>query len=179
MNQLSAIGFADATVFAAYAQNANDRLGNIDFVFENVGPNTAYIRLMNFDGVTSPSGWAAVDTTTVSGAGFTTGFLGFAVAPGGTLTRSYVLLSKRVGFFGSGNTTVNISAIIRNKSDLRNAQIDIVAVGRKGWGYDQGFNKAELKKKWGTIPSVSTVNNTQAGLDGLVSGADPTGPFGP
>ncbi len=180
MNQLSSVGFGtDANVFAAYAQNANDKLGNIDFVFENTGANTAYIRLMNYTGNTAPSGWAAIDTSIVSGFGFTTGFQGFAVAPGGTVTRSYVLLSQRIGFFGSGNTTVNISASIRNKSDLRNAQIDIVAVGREGWGFDQGFNKAELTKKWGTIASVSTVNNVNAGLDGLPNQPSPTGPYGP
>ena len=180
MNQLSSVGFGvDATVFSAYAQNANDKLGNIDFVFENTGPNTAYIRLMNYTGITPPSGWASIDTSIVSGYGFTTGFQGFAVAPGGTLTRSYVLLNQRVGFFGSGNTTVNISASIRNPSDLRNAQIDIVAVGREGWGFDQGFNKADLTKLWNTIAPVSTVNNFTAPLDGLPNVPAPTGPYGP
>lgn len=178
MNQLSSIGFgSDATVFAAYAQNANDKLGNIDFVFENVGPNTAYIRLMQYDGTTSPSGWAVIDTTCPT-TPFSTDWLGVAVAPGGTVTKSYVLLSQRVGFFGSGNTLVNISAVIRNKADLRNAQIDIVAVGRKGWGYDEGFNKADLKKKWKTVAAVSTVSNVTAG-QGLINVADNTGPGGP
>jgi hypothetical protein len=78
------------------------------------------------------------------------------VVPGGVITKSYVLLSKRVAFFGSGNTSVNVSAVIRNKADLRNAQIDIVAVGRRGWGYDEGFNKLELKKKWGTVAGPAT-----------------------
>lgn len=152
MNQLSSIGFgSDASVFAGYAQSAGDKLGNLDFVFENTGPNTAYLRLMQYDGVTSPSGFAQV------GAWIT-------VVPGGCLTQSYVLLSKRVGFFGSGNTTVNISTVIRNKADLRNAQIDIVAVGRRGWGYDEGYNKLELKKKWGTVPGpASTSGSHDAG----------------
>lgn len=152
MNQLSAIGFGpDATVFAGYAQSANDKLGNIDFVFENTGPNSAYVKLMQYDGTTSPSGYALVGSA-------------FTVVPGGQVTKSYVLLSKRVAFFGSGNTTVNISSVIRNKADLRDAQIDIVAVGRKGWGYDDAFNKLELKKKWGTVSGpASTQNNTQAG----------------
>ena len=166
MNQLSSIGFGtNANVFAGYAQSAGDKLGNIDFVFENTGPNVAYIRLMQYDGVTSPSGFATLDSahTTAVGA-IAAGFQGFAIVPGGTLTRSYVLLSKKIGFFGSGNTTVNISTVIRNKSDLRNAQIDIVAVGRRGWGYDEGFNKLELKKKWGTIPGPTTTDhNINAG----------------
>jgi len=179
MNQQSSIGFGpDANVFAAYAQNANDKLGNIDFVFENTGPNTAYIRLMQYDGSTSPSGWAAIDTS-VTAAPFATDWVGFAVAPGGTITRSYVLLTQRVGFFGSGNTTVNISTVIRNKADLRNAQIDIVAVGRKGWGYDEGFNKAELRKKWGGVGGQpNTATTIQAG-QGLINQPDNTGPTGP
>lgn len=152
MNQLSSIGFGvDANVFAGYAQAANDKLGNIDFVFENTGANQAYIKLMQYDGVTSPSGFAVVG-------------LPFTVVPGGTVTQSYVLLSKRVGFFGSGNTSVNVSSVIRNKADLRNAQIDIVAVGRRGWGYDEGFNRLELKKKWGTVAGPSTTSgNIDAG----------------
>lgn len=157
MNQLSSIGFGtDATVFAGYAQSANDKLGNIDFVFENTGPNQAYIQLMQYDGVTAPSGYALVGSA-------------FTVVPGGALTKSYVLLNKRVAFFGSGNTSVNVSAVIRNKADLRDAQIDIVAVGRRGWGYDDGFNKLELQKKWGSVAGpASTVNNIQAG-NGLIN----------
>jgi len=156
MNQLSSVGFGtDATVFAAYAQSANDKLGNIDFVFENTGPNQAYIKLMQYDGTSSPSGFALV------GAAFT-------VAPGGSITKSYVLLNKRVAFFGSGSTTVNVSAVIRNKADLRNAQIDIVASGRKGWGYDDAFNKAELQKKWGSVGGPTTtsggITNAGAGI---------------
>ena len=152
MNQLSAIGFgADATVFAGYAQSANERLGNIDFLFENTGPNTAYIKLGQWDGTTSPSGYATVGTP-------------FTVVPGGVKTVSFVLLSKKVAFFGSGNTSVNISSVLRNKADLRGGQIDIVAVGRQGWGYDDAFNKAELQKKWGSVGApASTASNTQAG----------------
>jgi hypothetical protein len=160
MNQLSSIGFGtDANVFAGYAQSANDRLGNIDFVFENTGANQAYIKLGQYDGSTSPSGYATV------GAPFT-------VAPGGVITKSYVLLSKRVAFFGSGSTTVNISAVIRNKADLRGGQIDIVAGGRKGWGLDPAFDAPQLTKKWGSVPTVSTSGgNINAGAGNI----SPTG----
>ena len=161
MNQLSSIGFGpDATVFAGYAQSANDRLGNIDFVFENTGANQAYIKLAQYDGTTSPSGYAQIGDA-------------FTVAAGGVITKSYVLLSKRVAFFGSGNTTVNISTVIRNKADLRGAQIDIVAVGRKGWGLDPAFNPPELTKKWGSVTGVATSGgNISAGAGPIV----PTGP---
>ena len=58
--------------------------------------------------------------------------------------------------------------MLRNKADLRGAQIDIVAVGRRGWGVDEGWNANELVKKWGSVTGpVSTVSNISAG-PGLV-----------
>ena len=164
MNQVSSVPFGpDASVFQGYAEAANDRLGAVDFVFENTGPNTAFIRLAQYDAATSPSGFATIDTT-YTAAPFTTDFQGFAVAPGGTVTRHYVLLSKRICFFGSGNTIVNISSVLRNKSDLRGAQIDIVAVGRRSWGYDEGWNRNELIKKWGSVAGpATTLGNIDAG----------------
>jgi hypothetical protein len=171
LNQVSSVPFGtDAAVFQAYAESANDRLGAIDFVFENTGPNTAYINLGQYDGKTSPSGFATIDTTyTTAIPGLSTGgFRGFIVAPGGTATRHYVLVSKRVAFFGSGNTIVNISSVQRNKSDLRGAQIDLVAVGRRGWGYDEAWNRNELIKKWGgfvagVLPDTKTTINAGPG----------------
>jgi hypothetical protein len=160
MNQVSTVSFStDATVLSGYAQAANERLGNVDFMFENTGNIAAFVQVRQFDG-TAPSGYSNV------GGGVT-------IQPRGTLTRSYSLLTKRVGFFGSGvaatvtlpdgtsrfvsATSVNISANIRNKGDIRGAQIDIVATGRKGWGYDDAFNKGELTKKWGSPPDRSDI----------------------
>jgi hypothetical protein len=160
MNQVSAVGFGlDATVFSGYAQSANERLGNIDFIVENTGANTLYMILGQYDGNTSPSGFAHVGSA-------------FVVVPGGVKTQSYSLVSKRIGFFGSGNTKTdlsgvatstkaNITAVLRNKSDLRGAQIDIVATGRRGWTYDEGWNKFELKKKWGAV-KTPVANGAQA-----------------
>lgn len=165
MNQVSAIGFGpDAQVFAGYAQSANERLGNIDFIVENTGSTTLYMTLGQWDGNTSPSGFAKVGTA-------------FVVVPGGTQTKSYSLVSKRIGFFGSGNTATNLSgtatsakanvtAVLRNKADLRGAQIDIVATGRKGWGYDEGWNKLELKKKWGSVSNAGATG-AQAGTGNI------------
>lgn len=156
MNQISSVGFGpDATVLAGYAQSANERLGNIDFVYENTGTNSAYIKVGQFDGVTSPSGYKDVGNAVT-------------VVPGGTLTRSFTFISKRIGFFGSGNTKVNISAVIRNKGDLRGAQIDIVPVGRRSWGYDQAFDRPQLTKQWGTVGGVNTASTTDAGT-GLIN----------
>lgn len=156
MNQLSSIGFGtDANVLAGYAQSTNDRLGNIDFIFENRGNVAAFIKVCQFDGVTSPSGYAQI------GAGST-------VAAGGAVTRSFNLLSKRIGFFGSGvggSTSVNISTSMRNKGDLRGSQVDIVATGRKGWGYDEAFNRPELTKKWfGLTPSTGNIDPNSPGV---------------
>lgn len=151
MNQLSAIGFGvDADVFAGYAQSANDRLGDIDLVVENTGSTTLYMVVRQYDGNTSPSGFANVGDA-------------FVVVPGGTQSKHFNLLNKRIGFFGSGNTATdlsgtatsakaNISTALRNKADLRGAQISIVAGGRRGWGFDEGFDSHTLAKKFGTPP---------------------------
>ena len=152
MNQISTVAFGpDANVHSGYAESAGDRLGTLDFQFENTGPNAAYIRLMAYDGQTSPSGYAYVGAAEYTS---DTAFKGFKVVPGGTVTKHVSLLSKRVAFFGSGNTTVNITPVLRNKADLRGAQIDIVATGRRSWGYDEGWDKKELKKKWGAYPAA-------------------------
>lgn len=166
---------------------ANERLGAIDFVFENTGLIPAYIKVMAYVGpTTTPSGYSdvlpldaqAYNNVTASPpssaiTGFTTVGAPFVLQPKGCITRSYNLLSKRVGFFGSGiagnvtqqiapyqtlrvsTTTVNITAVIRNPSDLRGAQIDISPVGRQGWGYDPGMNSSELTKKWGSVNSTT------------------------
>lgn len=165
---------------------ANERLGAIDFTFENTGNIAAYIKVMAYVGpTTTPSGYSDVmpldanSMPNVAGAspagtisGFTTVGPPVVVAARGAITRSYNLLSKRIGFFGSGiaatvtingvatkvsSTTVNVSASIRNKSDIRGAQIDISQVGRQGWGFDQGFNTPNLTKKWGSISSTTGI----------------------
>lgn len=164
MNQASLIPFGtDASRLAGYAQSANERLGAIDFVFENTGRVNAYIRVKQFVArTTTPSGYSDV---TPLGIGTYVG-PEITVAAGGVVTRSYNLLSKVIGFFGSGvaatingvvvrSTTVNISAVLRNKADLRGAQIDIAQVGRQGWGYDMAFNTPNLTKKWGILDGTT------------------------
>lgn len=140
MNQLSCVSFgSDASVFSGYAQAAGDRLGSVDFVFENTGRKNAYIILKEI---------GASSATAVGSA--------FTVVAGGRYTPpTYNLLSKRVGFFGSGvggSTTVNISVVLTNKADLRGAMIDIVNSGRKGWGWDYAYSKPSTAKYWGQPP---------------------------
>lgn len=154
MNQLSSIYFgSDGNSLRAYAQAANERLGTVDFLVENTGDIALVVQLRKFDGTTSPSGYGNIGAQTT-------------VNPRGRRSISYTLLGKRVGFFGSGvaasvtvggvtkyvtSTSANISAVVHNKGDLRGAQIDIVAVGRKSWAYDEAYPYGELKKKWGTV----------------------------
>lgn len=189
MNQASLVPFGtDASRLAGYAMTANERLGAIDFSFENTGNIAAYIKVMSYVGATTtPSGYAdvlpldseAMNNVTQSPpssaiTGFTQVGPPLVVAAKGVLTRSYNLLSKRIGFFGSGiaatvtingvstkvsSTTVNISANIRNKGDIRGAQIDISQVARQGWGYDPAFNTPNLTKKWGSVDSVTGAIN--------------------
>jgi len=150
MNQLSSIGFgSDIQVLAGYAQYANSALGNVDILLENTGSNTLTFVAKEYP-VTAAKGG-------VSGYGVVGDFI--TVVPKGVRTVSYNVVSKRIGFFGSGNTTANVSINFRNKADLRGAQIDIVATGRRGWGFDDGFNRPELTKKWGRQPDDPTSPN--------------------
>jgi hypothetical protein len=142
---------------AGYAQAINDRLGNFDLVVENTGDNTLWMIVRSQQhGVTAfTSGYGDVGSW-------------FTVAPRGVQTKSYSLVDKRVGFFGSGrnssavasSTKANVSVVLRNKADLRGAGIDIVTMGRRGWGVDEAFDAPTLTKKWGAPPdSPSTVFN--------------------
>jgi hypothetical protein len=139
MNQVSKIPFGnDASVMAGYAYRAGDRLGRFDLVIENTGDNVLSMQVRE---AVSPSGFSNL------GAFFT-------VNPGGTVTKSYTLLSEKVAFFGSGNTVANVSTVIRNKANLRGAEIDIVVTGRKGWGFDEGFDQNAFKPNWGSPDSL-------------------------
>jgi len=213
MNQASAVPFnTDASRLAGYAMTANERLGAVYFVFENTGVIPAYIKVMSYVGpTTTPSGYSDVlplqaqaqagDTqTTPSGAitGFTSVGPPFILAPRGVLTRSYNLLTQRIGFFGSGiaatvaqqtapyqsllvrSTTVNITAVLRNPADLRGAQIDINTVSRQGWGFDPAFDTPNLTKKWGSVSATTGLINLSGANynEPLSSGGTANGPNG-
>jgi hypothetical protein len=146
LNQQSIIGFGpDASALAGYVNATGERLGAFDLVIENTGDNTLTLSLKEFNGTTAPSGWINL-----------AGQVAFTVVGRGRSTKSIRSMNKRVGFFGSGNTTANISTVIANHGDLRGAQIDIVAVGRRGWGYDQGFDPKTTRAGWGAAPDSST-----------------------
>lgn len=191
---------------------ANERLGAIDFQFENVGSIPAYIKVMAYIGpTTTPSGYSdvtpldneAMNNVTANPpssaiTGFTTVGPPFVIQPKGCLTRSYNLVSKRIGFFGSGiagnvtqqiapyqtlrvsSTVVNITAVIRNPAALAGGQIDINAMGRQGWGYDPAYNTPELTKKWGAVdPVTGLINVSSANYnEPLPTGVSASGPSG-
>ena len=144
MNQLSSVPFGtDATQLAGYAQFANASLGNVDVIIENTGSNTLYFVLKEYPIPASVFG---------SVSGYCNVGPAVTVVPCGVRTVSYNLVSKRVGFFGSGSTVANLTLVFRNKGDIRGAQIDLVVTGRRGWGYDDGFQRGTLTKRWGSPP---------------------------
>jgi hypothetical protein len=134
-NQASTIPFGtDATTLAGYAVRDNGRLGNIDLMVENTGANSLYFVVKE---QTNPSGAFVAVSTPIT------------VVPKGLKTVSLNLLSKKVGFFGSGNTTANIQLTQRNPSNLSGAQWDIVVTGRRGWGYDAGLSAGDKAPNYG------------------------------
>lgn len=158
MNQISVIPLGtDASKLAGYSANNNDRLGRVDLVIENVGDNVASILVKQLDltaiayggsGSTPPSG---VTAATAGGAGggvqagtWTTIVALFTVAAKATKTIKLVVSNKTIGFFGSGNTIVNISPAMRNPANLRGAQFDIQQPGRAGYGFDVAFDTASF-----------------------------------
>jgi hypothetical protein len=141
-SQSSKVPFGvDASVLAGYAYAANARLGNIDLTLENTGLNTLTFQLKEWDGVTAPSGYYSVGGVQT-------------VVPGGVKTISYNIVAKRVGLFGSGGTTANVTFNFRNPADLRGAQIDLIVTGRRGWAWDDAFNRPELSRGFGPPPDA-------------------------
>lgn len=133
-SQVSTIGFgSDATTLAGYAFRANERLGNIDLQIDNTGSNPLYFVVKE---QTNPSG-AFVNVSTP-----------ITIVPRGLKTISLNLLSKKIGFFGSGNTTANVQFTQRNPSNLAGGQIDLVVTGRRGWGYDAGLSAGDKQPDW-------------------------------
>lgn len=173
MNQLSSISFGnDATVLRGYAQATNERLGYVQFLIENTGNIPLVFQLRQYDGTTSPSGYANIGAQQT-------------VNARGSKNVSYNLLSKRVGFFGSGvpanvtingvttyvtSTTANISVSWANKAQLDGRQIDLVATGRRGWTYDDAFARPELKKKWGTMSTGGAYAGNSGQIDATTEG---------
>ncbi len=139
-NQISLVPFGtDATVVAGYAVST-ERLGNVDLSFNNVGENTLYVKVAQFVSGSPNSSYSTIVPL-------------FSVVPKGTVTKSLVVFSKQLAFFGSGNTVANITPTFRNPSDLRGAQIDIAVQGKFGWGYDVAYDTAANEPIWPPLPS--------------------------
>jgi len=150
INQVSSIGFgSDISVMEGYVQAANERLGNFDLIIENRGANTLTILLKE-------CGLSAGGTGPYTPLG---GY--YTVVAGGIKSINLSVLSQRIGFFGSGNTTANFSTVIKNAADLRGAQIDIVATGRRGYGFDTANDTKAGRPKWGTVDGESSTTENQ------------------
>lgn len=167
--QLSTLSFgSDATVLAGYAVATNERCGSVDIQYQNVGDISVVVQVRGYDGVTSPSGYYNIGSQTT-------------VVARGQATVSYNFLSTQIGFFGSGiaaNITVpsnatgvggstvfrafgllDVGMVLRNTSDERGAQWDVVPVGRTGWALENAMQPATLTKKWGTVnPTTGAIN---------------------
>lgn len=149
MNQVSSISFGtDITRANGYLEYANERVGNIDLLIENTSDETLVFQ--------------AKVASTLTASGFTNVGSAVTVVPRGTKTVSYNILAKKFGFFGSGqnaagaavSVTANVTTILRNKADLRGAQVDINNAGRRGWGFDPIVNPPAIAKYWGNPPDA-------------------------
>ena len=165
MNQVSQVSFGpDITQANGYLQYGNERLGNLDLVIENTS---------DYDLV-----FQAKAASTLTNSGFANVGSAVTIKARGVKTLSYNILSKKFGFFGSGqdstgaarSVTANVTTVIRNKSDLRGAQVDLVNVGKRGWGSDQIFNDPAFFKYWGNPPDApngtTPPNNGYGGTSG-------------
>lgn len=137
--QSSTIPFGtDATVVAGYAYSTS-RLGNFNLQIENTGSNTLTMKVAQFVSG-NPSSYSLIVPW-------------FSVVPAGTVSKALVVNSQQIAFFGSGGTTANISFDYRNPSNLRGAQVDIVPIGRYGWGFDVDFDEASFLPDWPSLPT--------------------------
>lgn len=145
MKQSSIIPFGtDATKIAGYAY-ATERLGNVDLLIENTGDTTLSMKVAQFVSGSPTSSYSQIVPM-------------FTVVPGGNVTKQLVVAGAiapgpQIAFFGSGGTTANVTIVFRNPGNLRGVQVDIVPIGRFGWGFDVAFNQASFLPTWPTLPN--------------------------
>jgi len=135
--QLSNLGFGtDATTLSGFALRLNDRFGAVDLNFENVGQNTAVLFVREFvSGY--PSGSYPANATQYQGTALGSPI---SIPPSCTTTKHIVTASQQLGVFGSGNTQVNITIMLRNPADRRNPEVECIPVGKQNWGTAPGYN---------------------------------------
>jgi hypothetical protein len=146
--QLSNIGFgSDATTLSGYALRLNDRFGAVDLNFENVGQNTATLFVREF---LSGFPTSSYPTNALNYAGTILG-APISIAPSCVTTKHLVTASQQIGIFGSGNTQVNITIMLRNPADRRNPLIECIPIGKQNWGFAPGFNSNAFQ---GIYPNI-------------------------
>jgi hypothetical protein len=135
-NQVSTIPFGtNATKLSGYLYRFGDRLGNFDILIENTGKNDLYFV-------------AKEQTDTSSSGSFIPVCTPVTVVPKGLKTISLNVISKKIGFFGSGNTIANVQITFRNPSNLSGSGWDLVVTGHRGWGYDPGLSDGDKAPTW-------------------------------
>ena len=144
----------DPTKIVGYVSTTTDRLGPITLQFENhslsngntlladslagQGSNSAYVVVKYF----TPS---SVNATTGAMEGTWTQLLApFTIAPGGRKNVEAVVFAKKIGIFGSGNTAISLEVPHTHAAALRGGHIDVEPIGRQGWGFDAGVERAHM-----------------------------------
>lgn len=171
MNQAAYAFGSDINEMVGYAQATHARLGVFDLLVENTGDTILKLQIkeQNDGTVSGYSNLGSVST----------------IAPRGRKSITVNALSKRLGFFGSGegvnattgvslgagtgSAVANLTAVYHNKGDLRGAQIDLVATGRRNWSFDKGLAKGSIAQRWGNFPdqtSAATLGADTAEGDG-------------
>jgi len=137
-NQITNIPIGtNIAVLEGFALTANSKLGPIEILYENTGPNNALLLLQQF-----------VPTGGTSGAYVPIGS-SFSINRGGVVSKSYVILSQRFGLFGSGPTTISMTVTMRNPSNLAGNEFTLDYQGRTGWNnFDVAFDQAAYEPAW-------------------------------
>lgn len=161
MNNFSRFGLGtDITTPVGYLMATTDRLGPITLEFENLGSgldnsyiadansiasqnatNTATIAVKQFIPTIDPvTGLGLADANGVAQGTWSTLISNFTVAPLGRVEKPTIVFAKYIAIFGSGLTTVSLNINHTHAAALRGGHIDIVPVGRQGYGFDPGTN---------------------------------------
>lgn len=144
MNNFGQYGLGtDITKLAGYVLATTDRIGRITLHFENLGRDRGLANsLLGAPLANSPE--AATATITIKelvNGSWTQLIAPFTVAAGGAKDVSAVVFSKKIGIFGSGDTTVSLHILHPHAAALRGGHIDNDPVGRKNWGFDTGLDR--------------------------------------
>lgn len=130
---------SDNTDLVGYALNPTDRLGAVSITITNLGLGGGHIA-----DTTPAASDASVEIKQLVDGEYVEFIAPFTVVTGGTKVVPAVIGTKQIGFFGSGNTRISVAIHHPHAAALRGGHIDIVPVGRKGYGFDTSVNREHL-----------------------------------